>query len=116
MPRRSMGRQWNLPDEFITLVQHHTTLDEMLNTPGTPPGQLAVALWRCCLPAPTTPGTSATVSSAAFQALCPAGGPTIVEFLEKIDHEFAEFAPLMKIATPAKSLAASYQESTQPTA
>jgi HD-like signal output (HDOD) protein len=111
-----MGQQWNLPEEFITLVQHHTTLDEMLNTPGTPPGQLAVAL-SALLPAGADDAWhECDRFERAFQALCPAGGPTIGEFLEKIDHEFAEFAPLMKIATPAKSLAASYQESTQPTA
>ena len=49
----------------------------------------------------------------AFQKLCPAGGPTTAEFLERIDHEFVEFAPLLKLSAPAKSLATSYQEALQ---
>lgn len=111
-----MGLQWNLPEEFITLVQHHTTLDDMLNAPGTPPGQLAVAL-SALLPAGADDAWhECSQFEQAYQALCPAGGPNIGGFLDKIDHEFAEFAPLMKIATPAQSLAVSYQETTQPAA
>lgn len=108
-----MGRQWNLPDEFITLVQHHTTLDDMLKAPETPPGQLAVAL-SAMLPAGADDAWHECGQfERAYQTLCPAGGPAVTEFLEKIDHEFMEFAPLMKIATPAKTLAACYQEATQ---
>ena len=32
------------------------------------------------------------------------------EVLEKIDEEFADFAPILKLATPSKSLLDSYQE------
>jgi HD-like signal output (HDOD) protein len=108
-----MGRQWNLPEEFVTLIQHHTTLDELIQTQGTPPGHLAVAL-SALLPAGADDAWhESSAFERAYQTLCPAGGPPVADFLEKIDTEFQEFAPLMKIATPAKSLLASYQEATQ---
>lgn len=108
-----MGQQWNLPEEFITLIQHHTTLDEMMNDPQTPPGRLAVAL-SALLPAGADDSWHECAQfERAFQKLCPAGGPTPGEFLERIDHEFVEFAPLLKISAPAKSLATSYQEALQ---
>lgn len=111
-----MGRQWNLPEEFVILVQHHTTLDELIQDPQSPPGQLAVAL-SALLPAGADDGWhECGAFDRAFQTLCPAGGPSAAEFLEKIDREFQEFAPVMKIATPAKSLLASYQEAEQPVA
>ncbi|HEV7226794.1 MAG TPA: HDOD domain-containing protein [Pirellulales bacterium] len=109
-----MGQQWNLPEEFITLIQHHTTLDQMIDDPKSPPGRLAVAL-SALLPAGADDcWHECGQFERAYQKLCPAGGPSTTEFLEKIDREFVEFAPLLKIAAPAKSLLACYQEAVQP--
>ena len=109
-----MGQQWNLPEEFITLVQHHTTLERMIDDPKSPPGRLAVAL-SALLPAGADDGWHECGQfERAYQKLCPAGGPSVTEFLDKIDREFVEFAPLLKISAPAKSLLACYQEAVQP--
>jgi hypothetical protein len=51
---------------------------------------------------------------ALFNALRPEQAPSIPEFLDQIDRDFVEFAPVLKIANPAKSLVDRYQEVTQP--
>ena len=40
----------------------------------------------------------------AFVRVAPANAPTAVEFLEMVDTEFEEFAPVLKLAVPAKPL------------
>jgi hypothetical protein len=45
----------------------------------------------------------------AFQRLQDDCGTTIDELLAQIDREFGDFAPIMKLAQPAKSLAAYLQ-------
>ena len=47
---------------------------------------------------------------AYYQKSCPAGSPTVLELLEQIDQEFADFAPVLKVTTPSKSLADCYNE------
>jgi hypothetical protein len=40
-------------------------------------------------------------------------GPTVVEILDRTDREFKEFAPVLKLAAPAKTLAAWHKEARQ---
>jgi hypothetical protein len=46
----------------------------------------------------------------AYEKLRPASGSKTLTVLEKADAEFASFAPVLKVAIPARSLAATYQE------
>ena len=41
---------------------------------------------------------------------CGAGSPTVLEFLGQIDRQLTEFAPLLKLAAPNKTLVDAYQE------
>jgi len=105
-----MSRQWNLPEEFAVLIERHADLDELLIAGDAPPGQLAVAL-SSLLPAVSDDEWPEQAQfEACFRQLSPAGGPSAVEFLEKIDLEFIDFAPVLKITTPAKSLLTRYSE------
>jgi HD-like signal output (HDOD) protein len=105
-----MARQWNLPDEFIELVKQHPNIKTMLEGPKNEPGQLAVAM-SSLLPANSDDGWPECVQfDEYFQRILPAGGPSAVEFLQTVDEEFAEFAPVLKINNPAKSLTESYAE------
>ena len=42
--------------------------------------------------------------------ICPAGGPSVKELLEHTDGEFADFAPVLKLASPSKSLVNCYEQ------
>ncbi|HQU44828.1 MAG: phosphohydrolase [Planctomycetia bacterium 21-64-5] len=105
-----MARQWNLPEEFATLIERHTELDSLSSSENVPPGDLAVAL-SSLLPAV---GDDAWCEVGQFDAcyrrFCPAGGPRAAEFLRTIDAEFVAFAPVLKIAAPARSLEMRYAD------
>jgi hypothetical protein len=49
-----------------------------------------------------------------FEALRPIGNPSVMQVLAQVDREFCEFAPVLKLPSPAKTLEALYQESTTP--
>ena len=106
-----MARQWNLPDEFADLIECHTELDELLIAADVRPGPVAVAL-SSLLPAVSDEGW---LEVGEFQRrFRQIAGPDVSpgEFLEKIDLEFIEFAPILKITAPAKSLLTRYTEAT----
>jgi hypothetical protein len=42
--------------------------------------------------------------------VCPGGGPTVPQVLADVDQGYTEFAPVLKLATPGKSLLECYGE------
>lgn len=105
-----MARHWNLPDEFAVLVENHQAIDRWASQPESEPGKLAVAL-SALLPAAADPTwTECRLFADYYQKVCPPGGPAVVETLAAIDKEFTEFAPVLKLSDPAKSLVDSYNE------
>jgi HD-like signal output (HDOD) protein len=103
-----LARRWNLPEEFAALIAGHAQVADA-GSAGSDVGRQVVAL-SAMLPAAADPLWSECAEWEQRSAqLCPAWeGP--VELLEDVDREFAEFAPLLKLAAPRKSLAESYQE------
>jgi HD-like signal output (HDOD) protein len=105
-----MARNWNMPDAFAVLVEQHTALEELLGQKEVPAGPVAVAL-SALLPASSDEQWSDREAfEAAYNRLRPATGASIEAILAQVDQEFAEFAPVLKLAAPAKSLVAWYQE------
>jgi len=105
-----MARQWNLPEEFAVLIEGHANLEQWIGRPETEAGRLAVAL-SALLPAGTD---GAWPECERFEdyyvRIRPAAGPALCELLEMIDTEFQDFAPVLKLAAPSKSLVEHYQE------
>ena len=105
-----MARQWNLPDEFALLVENHQEIDRWAAQPTAEPGRLAVAL-SALLPTLADPvWQECGLFERYYQRVAPAGAPAAVELLAQIDLEFTEFAPVLKLATPAKSLVDCFNE------
>jgi hypothetical protein len=108
-----LATQWNLPEEFGRLIESHASLELLRADGGASPGQYAVTL-SSLLPASSDEiWHDCAAFEAAYNARRPSEGPSIPELLEKIDGDFAEFAPVLKLAAPAKSLVDRYQEVTQ---
>jgi HD-like signal output (HDOD) protein len=110
-----MAQQWNLPADFVQLVACHTHLSELLQEKPRDPSRVSVAL-SSMLPA----GADATWYECAefddyYRALAP-NGPSTLEMLAQVDNDFTEFAPVLKLAKPAKSLVESFQEMAAPVA
>jgi len=109
-----VARQWNLPDDFALLIEHHPDIDRWAAQPDESSGKLAVAM-SALLPSAKDDGwVECGNFEAYYRNVCPAGGPSIPKLLAQIDSEFADFAPVLKIATPAKSLVEIYNEVTAP--
>jgi hypothetical protein len=104
-----MARTWNLPRQFADLVEQHTCWDSLVSESGNPL-QAAVTL-SSLLPASSDPAwVEAPKFEENFRRLAPTQLTAIADFLSGIDREFTEFAPVLKLAAPAKSLVDSYQE------
>jgi len=103
-------RQWHLPEGIADLVKGHTEVDRWLGSPETQRGKVAVAMSALL---PTAVGGvwhERRRLEGAYERLKGARWPELEEVLMQVDKDFADFAPILKIAQPAKSLAMIYQE------
>jgi HD-like signal output (HDOD) protein len=105
-----IARKWNLPEEFAQLIEHHIDLEELLADPTSEPSQLAVALSSLLPVSSDEHWSDLHKFEVAYTKLQAAGSPSIAELLGQIDEQFAEFAPVLAIAVPARSLVDCYQE------
>jgi HD-like signal output (HDOD) protein len=101
-------RQWNMPEDFAALIEGHADFTGDSPTPSEL-GRNIVAL-SALLPATADPlWVECAAWEDRFSKLCPSMDSP-VELLGQVDREFAEFAPLLKLATPRKMLAECHQE------
>ncbi|MGA2061008.1 MAG: HDOD domain-containing protein [Thermoguttaceae bacterium] len=107
-----MARHWNLPEDFALLIENHTEIEKLIQQTAEAPDKAAVAM-SALLPAIADPvWIECQQFESYYEKINPGNSPTIMEFLSQIDREFDQLAPLMKIATPAKSLADCYNDVT----
>jgi HD-like signal output (HDOD) protein len=103
-------RQWHVPQGIADLVKGHTELDRWLGSPETERGQVAVAM-SALLPTGVEGGWyERSRLDGAYDRIKGARWPGLEEVLLEVDEDFANFAPVLKIAHPVKSLALTYQE------
>ncbi len=105
-----MARQWNLPDEFAILVENHQSIERWVSQPEKEPARLAVAMSALLPSTADSFWSERKLFNEYYDKICPAGGPSAKDVLAQTDAEFDEFAPVLKLATPNKSLVSSYEE------
>jgi HD-like signal output (HDOD) protein len=98
-----MARQWSLPEEFAQLIEAHTKLDQFMAESSPDPGQVAVALSALLPAAHDDEWFERPKFMSAYERLS-GGRKPIGEVFAQIDQEFTEFAPVLKLATPGRSL------------
>lgn len=105
-----MARQWNLPDNFAVLIEGHLDDEHSVADRTDRPGHVAVSM-SALLPALVdSTWQECELLEGHYNRLCPAGQMPLVDLLSQIDREFTDFAPILKMASPSKSLADSYHE------
>jgi HD-like signal output (HDOD) protein len=107
-----MARRWNLPEAVARLIEDHLAVEQWVSRPNPDVGKLAVAMSALL---PTTCDSvwpECPILDRCYQKVCPAGGPSLAQLLETIDQEFAQFAPVLRIAAPASTLGGRYAEAT----
>lgn len=107
-----VARHWNLPEELASAIEHHTELESLLRTGRQEPVRLAVSL-SALLPA-TIDGVwhDHHEFDHHFAAILPASHQ-VSDALEQVDSDFQEFGPVLKLASPGKSLVQLYCEAKQ---
>jgi len=105
-----MARSWSLPENFATLIETHADLEDLLKDVAANSPAIAVSL-SALLPATHDPQWSEREEfRSVYDKLRTADSPALVDMLRQIDEEYAEFAPLLKLASAVKPLAESLQE------
>jgi HD-like signal output (HDOD) protein len=103
-----MARQWHLPEAFASLIEDHLGIEEWCRQPRREPGKAAVAMSALL---PTTADANWPEREQFehyYHKVFGPDAPSIPETLRLVDQEFCEFAPVLKIARPAISLAERY--------
>ena len=97
-------RNWRLPEEFALLIERHPDLDSLL---GSAPPRLDAA---CVAVASLLPSCRDTVWEEQNQFMCglaridAAANGELKQILKDTDESFQEFAPVLKLAVPSRSL------------
>ena len=103
-----MARSWSLPEEFADLISSHVDLESSVESKIA--GKIAVSL-SALLPAESDPHwRERELFDTAYHRLRPEGGLSAVDLMGQVDDGFAEFAPVLKLATPARSLVEQYMQ------
>jgi HD-like signal output (HDOD) protein len=105
-----LARIWNLPEGFAQLIENHTSLDAMLASPSPAAGPLAVALSSLLPSASDRVWHDGPQFDTACAAVLKGAQGNLPDILSQVDHQFTEFAPVMKLAMPAKSLVDCYND------
>ena len=103
-----VARQWDLPEAFATLIEDHLYIGRWSRHPDSEPGRLAVSLSALL---PTTSDANwaeCQQFDRYYRKVKPNSAPAIEEVLKQTDKEFADFAPIMKMAVPKATLADRY--------
>lgn len=107
-----MARQWNLPEAFATLIEGHLSIAALAETPAPDPMRYGVAL-SALLPSAADPTwVEAGLFEKYLLQIAPPSGHGALETLATVDEQFTQFAPVLRLSTPAKSLVESFNEMT----
>jgi HD-like signal output (HDOD) protein len=98
-----MARNWSLPEEFAVLIEGHTDLEKAAANAKASPGVFSVALSAMLPSTADEAWHDHDRFIAAFTEACPAGR-VLEETLAQVDEQFEEFAPVLKVSVPARSL------------
>ncbi|TWU47614.1 HDOD domain protein [Rubripirellula tenax] len=99
-----LASRWNLPEEFVTLIAQHTHLDELLAGGKEQQGPACVALASllpsCC----DDHWQEQAEFVAGFKQLTGQTDAQLAELFATVDQSTADFAPLLKLPVPKKTL------------
>ena len=103
-----VARQWDLPEGFATLIEDHLNIEHWSLHPDSEPGRLAVALSALLPTTGDSTWNECRLFDSYYRKVKPRSAPAIEEALDETDKEFADFAPIMKMTVPEKSLVDRY--------
>ena len=97
-----MARSWRLPENFATLIEEHVQYDPTSNREFQP--ALAAVALSSFLPSTQDSQWSELSQFESGFAKLKGASVALPQLLADVDKDFAEFAPTLKIAVPARTL------------
>ncbi len=106
------ARHWHLPETLVAPIEQHLDAEQLLAGTQPDPIVLAVAL-ASMLPACVDEAwPECAVLERYFGRLPGQVSQALADLLAQTDAEFTDFAPVLQVAQPGKSLSTLYQEAT----
>jgi HD-like signal output (HDOD) protein len=99
-----MARGWNLPEEFARLIESHLKIDEHLSAPTLDKGAASVSLSALLPTHCDAQWHEREKFIAAYEKLAAGTGKAIGEVFQKVDAEYAEIAPMLKLPSSKVTL------------
>jgi len=100
----ALVRNWRLPEEFATLIERHPNLDDLLRTTPAKRDAACVAIAALLPACQDSSWDERCEFEAGWKQLVPGGSDSIEKVIAEADATFAEFAPIMKLPIPDRSL------------
>lgn len=98
-----LAHGWSLPDTFAELIEHHVSFDALASGDGNT-GQLIVALAALLPTVQDDTWHEREQFMAAFDSLTRGNSAALTELLQDVDTSFGEFAPVLKLGMPDRTL------------
>lgn len=105
-----LARQWNLPDEFVTLIGQHTQLSELLDGGKATQNAACVALASMLPSCVDENWEERDQFIDGYYKLTGSDSSKLRALFEATDETTAEFAPVLKLPTPKRTLIAYLDE------
>jgi len=105
-----LANRWSLPTEFVNLIQQHTQIEELLIQGPSAFGSASVALASLLPSCSDAKWSEQAEFVAGFKRLTDSSEKELGLLFREVDESTADFAPLLKLPVPSKSLS-SYLES-----
>ena len=103
-----------MPEAFAALIESHGSLDQHLEDASRQRKALAVSLSALLPTNVDDEWFDRERFLAAYGRCAPPNSPSAAAFFTTIDNEYNEFAPVLKLSGPAKSLAQWLMSEPQP--
>lgn len=100
----ALVRNWRLPEEFAILIERHPNLNELLSVSPPIVDAACVALASLLPSCQDDHWNDWSEFCSGLQQIAPSSNEQIQALLAESDASFEEFAPIMKLALPSKSL------------
>ncbi|MDX1962310.1 MAG: HDOD domain-containing protein [Pirellulales bacterium] len=107
----AMSRSWKMPESFALMLDNHVDLQKLMTESHPDVGSISVALSAYLPSCSDNQWGECGVFDQFYQQLKDPRGPSVPEFLALVDKEYTDFAPVLKLPAPSKTLLASYEES-----
>ena len=99
-----LAKRWNLPETFVELIGHHTRLADLLDGGDSQRGNACVALASLLPSCSEAEWAEQDEFVDGYARLTNGDGSSLQDMFVSVDESTAEFAPLLKLPTPKKSL------------